>query len=254
VSILPWRRTTATAALDAAETQGAHPLVMNDERMASCITSVFFTVRVDGAWRWTHADPADHHDPAVLARHHLRQQATRLLCQYSVLDLGAAQDAANTALMRWSHPIPGLEVAGSVQLTATARDRDLAAEHARRQRSLDLEHELQMRRLAHLQRVLADPDLKRVWWIAEFPDRLSELKELTDALEGLPLPHDPAQDDLRGDIRHFTNRFITALHTPQQREIFLQALTQTLHALGHHDLKDTAARWQQRDDPGSTST
>lgn len=254
MSILPWRRPTAQPASYAAQAEGTHPLVMNDERMASCIASVFFTVRVDGAWRWTHADPAGHHDPAVLARHHLRRQATRLLCQYSVLDLDAAQDAANAVLMRWNHPTPGMETAGSVQLTTTGRDRDLAAEHACRQQDLDLEHEQQLRRLAHLQRVLADPDLQRVWWIAEFPDRLGELKELTDALQGLPQPHEAADDDLRSDIRRFTDQFITAMHTPQQREIFLKALTQTLHTLGHHDLKATAARWHNRHDPGSTPT
>ena len=254
MSILPWRRTPTAVIPDAAQAQGAHPLVMTDERMASCITGVFFTVRVDGAWRWPHPDQADHHDPAVLARHHLRQQAAGVLSQYSVLDLGAAQDAAGAALMRWSRPVHGLEVTGSVRLTVPDHDRDLAAEHARRQKALDLEHELQMRRLAQLQRVLADPDLQRVWWLAEFPERLSELQTLTETLKGLPPPHDPAQDDLRGDIRHFTDRLIAAMHTPQQREIFLKALTQTLHTLGHHDLKDTAARWHNRDDPGSTPT
>ncbi|MFE1947084.1 hypothetical protein [Streptomyces massasporeus] len=254
MSILPWRRTPAAVIPDATQAQGSHPLIMTAERTASCIAGVFFTVRIDGAWRWPHPDQADHHDPAVLARHHLRQQAARVLSQYSVLDLAAAQDAASTALMRWSQPIPGLEVTGSVRLTVTARDRDLAAAYARQQQALDLEHALQMRRLAHLQRVLADPDLQRVWWLAEFPERLSELQTLTDALEGLPLPHDPAQDDLRSDIRHFTDRFIATMHTPQQREIFLKALTQTLHTLGHHDLKDTAARWHNRDDPGSTPT
>ncbi|QIY59440.1 hypothetical protein HEP86_39640 [Streptomyces sp. RPA4-5] len=223
------------------------------ERMPSHIASVFFTVRVKGAWRPTHDGALDHQEPATLARHHLRQNITRVLCQHSVLHLAAAQDAANTALMRWLRPVAGLEITGAVALTASTSDRDLAEENARRQQTADLEHEDELRRLAHLQRVLADPDLRRVWWIAQYPDRHQELRPLATALKDLPLPHETTDDDIRGEIRRFTDRLLTALHTPQQREVFLKALTQTLHTLGHHDLTAMAApHWQTHSEPGST--
>ncbi|MEV0374673.1 hypothetical protein AB0I10_33645 [Streptomyces sp. NPDC050636] len=250
MSILPWRR-RARSVPAAAGTDMAHPLVMS-ERMPSHIASVYFTVRVNGAWRPTHDEALDHQEPAALARHHLRQNIARVLCRHSVLHLAAAQDAANTALMRWLRPAAGLEVTGAVALTASAHDRDLAEENARRQQTADLEHEDELRRLAHLQRVLADPDLRRVWWIAQYPDRHSDLEDLATNLEGLPLPQESPDDDIRGDIRRFTDRLYAALHTPQQREVFLKALTQTLHTLGHHDLTAMAAHWQTHSEPGST--
>ncbi|MEV8597612.1 hypothetical protein [Streptomyces sp. NPDC052012] len=219
--------------------------------MASRIASVSFTVRLSGGWRWTDPSLAGHQAPAVLARDHLRRQAGRILRQHSVLELEAAQDAANAVLMRWSPLAHGLEAAGVVQLDVPARDRDLAEEHARRQQAADLEHEEEMHRLIRLQRVLADPDLRRVWWTARFPDRFTNLEELTDALQGLPVQYAPEGDDVRGDIRRFTDRLVTTLHTPQQREVFLHALVQTLSALGYHDLKTAAARWQASYDPGS---
>ncbi|MFH9008917.1 site-specific integrase [Streptomyces afghaniensis] len=37
----------------------------------------------------------------------------------------------------------------------------------------------------------------------------------------------PPDDDQRGEVRRFTDRFVTAMHTAQHREIFLKALTQT---------------------------
>ncbi|MGJ3558059.1 hypothetical protein ACR6C2_00465 [Streptomyces sp. INA 01156] len=131
-----------------------------------------------------------------------------------MLDLEAAEDAANAVLMRWNRIAHGLEVAGVVRLDAPARDRALAEEHVRRQQAADLEHADEMHRLAHLQRVLADPDLRRVWWSAQFPDRFTDLNALTAALQGLPVQHAPEDDDLRGDIRRFTDRIVTTLHTP----------------------------------------
>ncbi|MFE2716962.1 hypothetical protein ACFXKI_34660 [Streptomyces mirabilis] len=235
-----------------ADTDTAHPLILSGERMASCISSVCFTVRITGSWRWTHAGPVDHDDPAVQARDHLRRQAAKVLCRHSVVDLAAAQDSANSALMQWSRPASGLEVAGAVELDVPAADRGLAEEHARRQQAVDLEHGEEMHRLAHLQRVLADRDLRRVWWVARFPDRINELDGLETALEGLPLPQEAQDDDLRGDIRRLTDQLVTALHTPQQREVFLHALVQTLQTLGQHNLATAAALWHSPHDPGST--
>ncbi|MFF3459691.1 hypothetical protein ACFYXH_36430 [Streptomyces sp. NPDC002730] len=252
MSMRRWRRRTARPAPPAADTGTVHPLVLSDERMASRISSVCFTVHVTGSWRWTHPAPADHDDPTVLARDHLRRQTAGILRLHSVRNLAAAQDAANSALMQWNRLESGLEVAGAAELDVQAADRSLDEEHARRQQGADLEHGEELHRLAHLQRVLADPDLRRVWWVARFPDRFKDLDELTTALKGLPLPQEDQDDDLRGDVRRFTDQLVTALHTPQQREVFLQALIQTLQALGHHDRSTIAALWRSPLDPGST--
>ncbi|MFF3691079.1 hypothetical protein [Streptomyces sp. NPDC002187] len=227
---------------------------MSDERMPSHIASVFFTVRIDGAWRPAPGQALDHHDPAALAGHHLCQHLAPVLRRHSVLDAAAARDAANSALARWLPAIAGLEVTGSVQLTVSARGRDLAEEHARRQQAASLEHEDEMRRLAHLQRLLADPDLRRVWWIAQYPDRHLDLTSLAVALKDLPLQQEARDDGIRGDVHRFADRLLTTLRTPQQREVFLQALTQALHTLGHHGLKTTAAHWQADNAPGSPPT
>ncbi|MFB7575725.1 hypothetical protein [Streptomyces sp. NPDC056165] len=148
--------------------------------------------------------------------------------------------------------MPGLEITGAAELDVAAADRALAEEHARRQQAADLEHGEELHRLAQLQQVLSDPDLRRVWWIAQFPDRFNDLKTLAQALEGLPMPQETQDDDLRGDIRRFTDQLVTALYTPQQREVFLQALVQTLTALGHHDLTTAATLRHRPHDPGST--
>ncbi|MET8012869.1 hypothetical protein ABZU86_13515 [Streptomyces sp. NPDC005271] len=224
---------------------------MSGERMPSHIASVFFTVSVDGAWRPTPEQALDHSEPGAIAGHHLRQHLAPVLRRHSVLNPAAARDAANTALARWLPAVAGLEISGSVQLTVSARDRELAQEHMRRQQAADLEQEDEMRHLAHLQRVLADPDLRRVWWIAQYPDRHEDLTRLADALKDLPLPQEARDDGIRGDIRRFTDRLLTTLHTPEQREVLLQALTQALHTLGHHDLKTTATHWQADNTPGS---
>ncbi|WSQ15102.1 hypothetical protein OG604_49515 [Streptomyces sp. NBC_01231] len=211
--------------------------------MSSHLASVLFAVRIDGAWRWTHTDPPDHHDLEAVARDHLRQQAARVLRRHSVLNLAAAQDAANSALGKWSCPFPGLEAIGGVHLNVPVRDRGLAEDHARRQQAADLAHEEELHRLAHLQHILADPNLRRVWWIAQFPDRFNDLGSLATVLQGLPSPHEAEDDGIRSDIRRFADQLVTDLHTPQQREVFLTALIQTLHALGHHELKNSAAHF-----------
>ncbi|CAM5552981.1 putative protein OS=Streptomyces fumanus OX=67302 GN=GCM10018772_61810 PE=4 SV=1 [Streptomyces fumanus] len=64
----------------------------------------------------------------------------------------------------------------------------------------------------------------------------------------------PPGDELRGEVRRFTDRFVTAMHTAHHREIFLKALNPDRHALGHQDLEDTDARWHHCDDPGSMPT
>lgn len=227
----------------------AHPLALHGERLASRIPSVFFTANVSGSWRHVGA-VTPHQDPAALARDHLRRQAAQAVREYSVLDAAAAQDAANAALAQPPRGCP-LGITGSVHLEVTDLDRGLAEEHARRKQTADLDHEEETYRLAHLQRILADEDLRRVWWIARFPDRFTDLERIKTALDGLPSRTEPADDDLRGDIKTFTDRLVTALHTPEQREVFLHALVQTLTIVGHHNLASDAARWCTAHDPGS---
>jgi hypothetical protein len=250
VSLLPRRNRVGRSTPYASSTGTAHPLVLTGERMPSHLVSVFFTARIEGTWRCTGITASDHQASAALARDHLRRTVARAVRPYSVLDMAAAQDAANAALEHWSR-VSELEAAGAVELQVTAHDRGLAEEHARRQQAADLDHEEELYRLAQLQRVLADPDLRRVWWITRYPDRFNDINGLKTALEGLPQPHEPADDDLRGDIKRFTDRLLTDLHTPEQREIFLQALVQTLNVLGQHDLKKTAAQWLTPEGPGS---
>ncbi|MFJ4518999.1 hypothetical protein ACIP6V_35085 [Streptomyces sp. NPDC088770] len=253
MSLLRRRSRRAQLAADAAGAGTAHPLVLSDERMASRISSVRFTVRITGSWQWTtHPGDTGQGDLAMPARAHLRRQAAGILCRHSVLDLAAAHDAINSSLTQRGCPMPGLEVSGMAELSVAAADRALAEEHARRQQAADLEHGEELHRLAQLQRVLADPDLRRVWWMAQFPDRFNDLGDLTQALKGLPAPQEAQDDDLRGDIRRFTDDLVTTLHTPQQREVFVQALVQTLTALGHHDLTTAAALRHRPQDPGST--
>ncbi|MFJ8755324.1 hypothetical protein ACIREO_39360 [Streptomyces sp. NPDC102441] len=225
---------------------------MSDERMPSRIASVFFTVRANGAWRPTTQAP-EHSDPATATRHHLRQAIARVLSRHSVLHLEAAQDAANTALLQSLRPTAGLEVTGTVALRVSAADRDLAQEHAQRQQAFDLEREEELRRLAHLQSVLADPDLRRVWWIDRYPDRHSELVTLRTALEDMPRPYEITAHDSGGAISRFTEQFLTTLHTPQQREVFLEALIKSLQTLGHQELTTMATHWQTSPNEGGSA-
>ncbi|MFF9378233.1 hypothetical protein ACF1BB_27380 [Streptomyces griseoluteus] len=220
--------------------------------MASRIRSVCFTVHITGRWQGTHPGDTGQDDLAMPARAHLRRQAAGILCQHSVLDLAAAHDAINSSLTRRGFPMPGLEVSGRAELSVARADRALAEEHARRQQTADLEHGEELHRLTHLQRVLADPDRRRVWWIARFPDRFNDLDNLAQALKGLPALQEAQDDDLRGDIRRFTDDLVTTLHTPQQREVFVQALVQTLTALGHQRLATAAVLRHHPHDPGST--
>ncbi|WP_329027133.1 hypothetical protein [Streptomyces sp. NBC_00690] len=250
MSIPFWPRRTLKST--SPDTDSTHPVIVKDERIPSQVSSVFFTVGINGAWRPTDGEASDHHQLATQARHHLRQRVGRVLVRHSVLHLAAAQDAANTALMPWQSPDTGPELTGSVQLTASPQDRDLAEKHLRQRRTADLEHENELNRLAHLQHVLADPDLRRVWWIAQYPDRFSELDQLAQALEGLASPYEPEEDGVRSDIRRFTEQLVTVLHTPEQLHVFLKALTQALRTLGHHDLQTSATRWQTQEEPGST--
>ncbi|MGW6890348.1 hypothetical protein [Streptomyces chartreusis] len=219
--------------------------------MASNLAGVLFSVRIDGAWRWTGTGPPSHHDPAAVARDHLRRQSARVLRRHSVLDLPAAQDAANTVLSTWRCPLEGLQAAGTVQLDVADHDRGLAEEHARHQQTMDLAHETELHRLTHLQAILADQDLRRVWWIARFPDRFSECDALAEVLRDLPPSREAEADGIRQDIRRFTDRLLTDLHSPQQREVFLTALIQTLHALGHDELKTAATHFQSQHATGS---
>lgn len=219
--------------------------------MASHISSVFFTVRITGRWRWTSPGDTGRGDLAALTRAHLRRQAAGILCRHSVLALAAAHDATNSLLHR-GYPMPGLEVSGTTEPSVTAADRALAEEHARRQQAAGLEHAEELHRLTQLQRVLADPGLRRVWWMAQFPDRFNDLDKLAQALKGLPAPQELQDDDLRGGIRRFTDGLVTTLHTQQQREAFVQTLVQTLTALGHQRLATAAVLRHRPHDPGST--
>ncbi|MEU4097910.1 hypothetical protein [Streptomyces sp. NPDC026673] len=229
--------------------------MLNNERMASHLAGVFFTVHIEGIWRGPHTDSLGHPDPVVVARHHLRRQTAQILSRHSVLNPASSQDAANTVLMQWNQAALGLEVTGVVHLTVPRQDRNHAEEHARRHQASETAYEDERQRLVHLQRLLADPELRLVWWADRFPERLPNLDELTAALQGLSMPHHSSEsDDLRGDIGRFINQLFAALHTPQQREVFLRALVQTLHALGHHDLKTAATQWHRPHEPGSTPT
>ncbi|WP_318218766.1 hypothetical protein [Streptomyces sp. SCL15-6] len=249
MSILSWR-SRAIPQAPHTDDSTAHPLALNGERMASHITSVFFTARIHGWWRRAGITSPPHQDPAALAGDYLRRQTAQAVRQYSVLDAAAAQDAANAALTQW-RSVAALEVAGNVHLEVTDIDRSLAKEHALRQQAADLDHEEEMYRLAQLQRILADADLRRVWWISRFPDRFNDLEGLKTALEGLSPSNEPADDDLRGDIRNFTDRLVRAMHTPEQREVFLHALVQTLNVFGRHELATDADHWRATHDPGS---
>lgn len=253
MSPLPWRRDVTRPSAHDGDIEATHPFAMPGERMASNVAGVSFSVRIDGAWRWTRTKPSDHHNPAAVARDQLRRKAAHILREHSVLDLPAACDAVNTAIGRWTSPEPGLEVNGTVHLNVPARDRCLAQEHSYRRQAADRAHEEELHRLFHLQRILSDHDLRRVWWMAQFPDRFTECDGLAHALHDLPSPDEVKEDSIRDDIHRFTDKLLTDLHTPQLREVFLTALVQTLRALGHHELGTAAAHFQSRPAPGSAT-
>ncbi|GAB7111145.1 hypothetical protein JCM4814A_94640 [Streptomyces phaeofaciens JCM 4814] len=222
--------------------------------MNSHLPGVAFIVRIDGAWRAEGTEIPEHGNPAAVAREHLRRQTARVLRQHSVLQLAAARDAADAALGYWTRPASGpeLEAAGAVHLNVTAHDRALAEDHAHQQQAADHAHAEELHRLTHLQHILADPHLRRVWWIAQFPERFNDLNDLADKLTGLPPPHEAESDGIRGDIRRFTDQLVTDLHTPQQRELFLTALIQTLTTLGHHELMSAATDFRSPSETRST--
>ncbi|KOU40666.1 hypothetical protein ADK54_21440 [Streptomyces sp. WM6378] len=138
---------------------------------------------------------------------------------------------------------PGLTARGEATLSARRQDRALARKHLRAERAGDLTRQEARRHLAFLQAVLADTDTRTVWWIDEHPDRLGELGELNEGLKDVKPPHERTQDVLRDEISRFTDRLFTDLHTPQQKEVFLRALTQTLQSLGSPELRATADAW-----------
>ncbi|WDM15146.1 hypothetical protein J3S85_28710 [Streptomyces lavenduligriseus] len=230
------------AAVPAEEQTGRH-LLIEDEHMPSRMTGVHFTVRIEGAWHPLDDTPAGHHAPAALARHHLREHTARILRRYSVLELPAARDAVNATIARPMSPEPWLETRGTAHLTVAAADRTLAEEHLRRAQQGALEREETHRRIAFLQAILSDPDQRVAWWIDQYPERLSELVQLSTAVKDLRPPRDSARDGLDAEVVWFVEQLLTDLHTPHQREVFLRALTQTLRTLGSTDLQNVAGRW-----------
>jgi hypothetical protein len=80
VSLLPWRRADAPPIPVGADA-AAYPLAVHGERMASTHTGALFTVRITGAWRRTPTSAPAHHEPAAVARNHLRQQTAAVLRQ-----------------------------------------------------------------------------------------------------------------------------------------------------------------------------
>ncbi|MGW5505809.1 hypothetical protein E5N77_35985 [Streptomyces sp. SS52] len=109
VSILPWRSRATQDSPHAGDIGMAHPFVLHGERLASRISSVFFTDNVSGSWHHIGAALTPHQDTSALARDHLRRQAAQAVREYSVLDAAAA----NAALAQPSRECP-LEVTGSI--------------------------------------------------------------------------------------------------------------------------------------------
>ncbi|MFI9723785.1 hypothetical protein ACIHFE_29695 [Streptomyces sp. NPDC052396] len=224
------------AAPEAAGPKGT--VELHDERLPSCIRSVFFTTHIDGFW---YAPDSECH--AARARHDLRECARHTLSGYSVFELTAAQYAVNLAIARPLRPTGRFTAYGTARLTVDDADRDLAEEHLHRERSTELEQRDAHRRLVFLQRLLADSDLRLVWWIDQHPDRISDLPQLVKETKDLKPPRDSDHDVLRGEVVRFVDQLLTDMRTPQQREVFLRALTQALHTLGSTELQQTAATW-----------
>ncbi len=244
------RRPTGPPASTVAPGSEGH-FSIRGERLPSQVPSVFFTVYINGAWRLPDDETPEHCDPAVRARHQARDHTRHTLSRYSVLDLPAAQDAVNVAVARWHDPDTGLDMSGTVQLMVEKRQRALAEEHLRAEQSGDLGREEIRRQLTFLQRILADPDQRLVWWIDKYPDRLGELKEIEDALQRIKPPRDPTHNVLRDEIVRFVDQLLSDIRTPQQREVFLRAFAQTLEALGSAELKAAATQWLPANHPDS---
>ncbi|MDX2546164.1 hypothetical protein ACOT81_27440 [Streptomyces sp. WI04-05B] len=191
----------------------------------------------------------------MLARHQLRERVRRTLAFYSVLDADAAQDAANADITRWHNTDLGLEIRGSARLAVGAPEKTQAEEHLRRERTGSFERQEALSHLAFLQHVMSDADLRLVWWIDRHPDRIGDLDAVRTALQDLKPPRDPSHDVLREEVVRFVDQLLADIHTPQQREVFLRALAQTLQVLGRTELQAAAAQWLDAaaTDPGSAS-
>ncbi|MFC1407588.1 MULTISPECIES: hypothetical protein [Streptacidiphilus] len=202
--------------------------------------------------KWQHqgggTDPNGH--LAAAARHHLRETARRTLRHFSVLDLDAAQDAVNAKTGTWTHSGNGLNVCGHVALDVSPEDLACAREHLQAERAGDLRRMDAQRDLAALQRTLADSDRRVVWWIVNRPDRLNELDTFSTALKDLKPPVDDARDELHSRAIRFIDHLTAELHSPQQREMFIRALSSTLQALGKANLNEGAEQWLHQAPPG----
>ncbi|MEV7111123.1 gluconate 2-dehydrogenase subunit 3 family protein [Streptomyces anulatus] len=236
----PSTRDTATA-LTTIEAGIAFGL--RDERMPSRIPTLHFTVSVNGTWSLDGNAPPLHHAPDSLARIHLREQAARILRRHTVLAIPAAQDAVNAVIARPLTPEPWLTVHGMACLTVSDADRALAEEHLRRAQHGDLEREETRRRIGFLRAILSDPDQRTAWWIDQYPERLAEMELMTAAVKTVTPPRDSASGTVEEEVARFVDQLLAEMRTPQQREVFLRALTQTLSALGSNDLRAAAARW-----------
>lgn len=217
---------------------------LHGERLPSRVPSVFFTVHINGSWCVEGADSEEPYgDPAVRARSQLRERAAQTLTRYTVLERAAAQDAVNQAIARPLNPTTGFIAHGIAELFVHDRDQSLALEYLRREQESDLQRHDAYRHLVFLQRILADPDLRRVWWIDQHPDRIGDLPALKTALGDLRPPHDSDRDTLRDEIGRFIDQLLDDFRSPQQLEVLLRAFTQTLRTLGSSDLQKTAASW-----------
>jgi hypothetical protein len=173
----------------------------------------------------------------------LREQVGRTLARFSVLDAFAAQDAANTAIGRPMRPLPGLMVQGTVRVIAGKRSQVLARDHLGIEQRNDLKREEVRRHLAFMQQILSDSDLRRVWWIDTYPDRIADLKEIVGQTKDLKPPRRVSHDALRDEVVRFVDQLLNDVRTPQQREVFLVALARTMQVLGNRDLKEVASNW-----------
>ncbi|MFI8104003.1 hypothetical protein [Streptomyces sp. NPDC086023] len=173
-----------------------------------------------------------------------------------MLELPAAQDAVNLAIGRPLHPKDGLLSYGAACLTVAEGDRTLAEKHLRRRQTAELEERDAHQRLVFLQRLLADPDLRLVWWLDQHPDRIGDLTHLARETKDLKPPRDSDHDVVHGEVSRFVDRPLTDMRTPQQHEVFLRALTQALHTLSSSELQQSAASWlpTRLTDPGGPTT
>ncbi|MGA5874185.1 hypothetical protein [Streptomyces cinereoruber] len=191
-------------------------------------------MHINGSWCVEGADGEDPYgDPAVRARSRLRERAAQTLTRYTMLEGAAAQDAVNQAIARPLNPTTGFVAHGVAELFVDDRGRSLALEHLRREQEGDLQRHDAYRHLVFLQRILADPGLRRVWWIDQHPDRLGDLPDLKTALGDLRPPHDSDRDTLRDEIGRFVDQLLDDFRSLQQREVLLRAFTQTLRTLGN---------------------